>query len=90
MLRTLTIRTREFLTLGLVALVLGSVGAVALSQLGATNAGAQPFYAIGAALAIGFVAAAVLLHLLVFGPAIAEAGGMMYLPTAQRPTAVPT
>lgn len=76
MLRTLTIRTREFLTLGLVALVLGSVGAVALSQPGASNAGAQPFYAIGAALAIGFVAAAVLLHLLVFGPAIAEAGAL--------------
>ena len=76
MLRTLTIRTREFLTLGLVALALGSVGAVALSQLGATNAGAQPYYTIGAALAIGLVAAAVLLHLLVFGPASAEAAAL--------------
>jgi len=73
MLRTLTIRTREYLTLGLVALVLGSVGAVALWQLGGTNQGIAPYYAMGSALAIAFVLSIIILRAVVFGPLIAEA-----------------
>jgi twitching motility protein PilJ len=73
MFRTLTFRTRELLTLGLVALLFGAVGAVALWQLGSTGVGMEPYSAIGAALGIAFVLAALTLRVLVFAPVVAEA-----------------
>src|SRR5829696_8814903 len=73
MLRTLTFKTREFLTLGFVAVLFGSVGAVALWQAGTGGQGAEPPYAIGTALATAFLLAMIALRVIVFGPVAAEA-----------------
>lgn len=76
MLRTLTIRTREYLTLGLVALLLGSIGGVAWWQWQAAGLAPEAYYTLAAALGIGFVATFVVLRLLVFGPLVAEAAAL--------------
>ena len=72
MMSSLTIRTREYLTLGLVALLLGLVGGVAMWQLSATTRGVDAYYAVGAALATAFMLAVILLRVLIFGPVVAE------------------
>jgi twitching motility protein PilJ len=76
MLRTLTIRTREYLTLGLVAVLLGSIGGMAWWQLRASDLSPDAYYPLAGSLAIGFVLIAVLLRVLVFGPLSAEAAAL--------------
>ena len=73
MLRTLTLRTREFLALGFVAVLFGSVGAIAVWQTGTAGQDAGPLYAIGTALATAFLLAVIALRVIVFGPVVAEA-----------------
>jgi twitching motility protein PilJ len=73
MLRTLTIRTREYLTLAFIALLLGSIAGVAWWTPGAAAQGIESYYPLGIALAAAFVMSIVVLRVLAFGPVVAEA-----------------
>src|SRR5829696_1107433 len=76
MLRTLTIRTREYLTLGLAAVLLCAIGGVAFLQLRAAGQQPEAYYAIGGALGIAFLLTFAMLRVLVFGPLVAEAAAL--------------